>query len=144
MQKSPKNKILPAFIIIIFSFLGINVVSAQVNAYSFSQSYAGYTALTGTPSVAYTSPWDDHTSGAAFQATIPFTFTFDNLPYTQCFISPNGYITFGTTQPVPTTYASIANNTNHMELLRHLIVTLFLMVLILFMMLLVWRQIEHL
>ncbi|WP_395044468.1 hypothetical protein [Flavobacterium sp.] len=113
MQKSPKNKILPAFIIIIFSFLGINVVSAQVNAYSFSQSYAGYTALTGTPSVAYTSPWDDHTSGAAFQATIPFTFTFDNLPYTQCFISPNGYITFGTTQPVPTTYASIANNTNH-------------------------------
>lgn len=85
---------------------------SQVNSYTFSESLAGYTPLVGG-TTAYAAPWFDHTTGAAVQVTLPFTFTFDNNPYTQFFISPNGFITFGATQPNAGNYAPIANATAH-------------------------------
>ncbi|MDI9256666.1 choice-of-anchor J domain-containing protein [Flavobacterium sedimenticola] len=80
--------------------------SAQVSTYTFTEAVATYTALT-TPSIAYTAPWDDHASGAVFQANIGFNFTYDGVVQTQCFISPNGFISFGT-QPLPNTYLPLS------------------------------------
>ena len=93
-------------------FINTNFSYSQVSSYTFSQSIIGYTPLTGTPNIAYASPWNDHTTGATFQATIPFPFTFDNVTgITQLYISPNGFITFGATQPITNNYTPISNNT---------------------------------
>ena len=87
---------------------------SQVSTYVFSQSLSAYSPLTGTPNIAYAAPWNDHTTGAAFQATIPFPFTYDNISgITQLFISPNGFITFGVTQPLNNNYVPISNTTTY-------------------------------
>lgn len=79
-------------------------VQAQVSAYNFNQTTATYTAITGGTVVATATG----TTGAASlddviydlpAGTIPFTFSFDNVGYTGCKISTNGFITFGTTAP---------------------------------------------
>lgn len=79
---------------------------SQVSTYSFSETSSTYTALTA-PSVAYAAPWDDHVSGSAFQANIGFNFSYNGIVQTQCFISPNGFISFGV-QPLPTTYLPLS------------------------------------
>lgn len=95
---------LKLFLIIAF-FQGIGLkATAQVNSYVFDQQIIGYSPFSGTPTVAYAAPWDQHVSGAAHLATIPFSFVFDNIAYTSCYISPNGFITFGATQPSVTNY----------------------------------------
>lgn len=79
-------------------------LQAQVSAYNFNQTTATYTAITGGTVVATATG----TSGAASlddviydlpAGTIPFSFLFDNVAYTGCKISTNGFITFGTTAP---------------------------------------------
>lgn len=80
--------------------------NAQVSTYSFSETTATYTAL-AAPSVAYAAPWDDHTAGAAFQATIGFNFSYNGGTQTQCYISPNGFISFGV-QPLSNTYLPLS------------------------------------
>lgn len=84
-------------------FTGLKT-NAQVSAYSFSQSGGSYTEITGGTVVATATG----TSGAASlddviynlpAGTIPFSFTFDNVAYTGCNISSNGFITFGATAP---------------------------------------------
>lgn len=93
-------------VILIVSMLILNSgrSQAQVSAYSFSQSNGTYTALSGGTVVATATG----TSGAASlddviynlpSGTIPFNFTFDNVVYTGCNISTNGFITFGATPP---------------------------------------------
>ncbi|WP_284653396.1 fibronectin type III domain-containing protein [Flavobacterium terrisoli] len=100
------KRILPVFFTaVLFIFISQRGYS-QVSTYSFSESSSTYTALT-TPSVAYTAPWDDHTAGAAFQAPIGFNFTYDGIVQTQCYISPNGFISFGV-QPVSNTYLPLS------------------------------------
>lgn len=100
--------------IVLFLLFGmISKTNAQVNAYTFSQVMSTYVPLTGIPSVAYAAPWDDHTAGAAFQATLPFSFVYDGISYTTCYIDPNGFITFGATQPVATLYNPISNGLNY-------------------------------
>lgn len=86
---------------------------SQVNSYTFSETLTAYSPLVGG-TVAYAAPWDNHTAGAATQVTLPFTFNFDYNPYTQFYISPNGFITFGNAlQPNATNYAPVANATLH-------------------------------
>ena len=75
---------------------------AQVATYGFSETVSSYSALASS-STAYTAPWDDHTSGSAFLAPIGFTFAYDGVNQTQCYISPNGFLSFGV-QPTSTTY----------------------------------------
>lgn len=79
-------------------------VKAQVSSYNFSQSGGTYTEITGGTVVATATG----TSGAASlddvvynlpAGTIPFNFVFNNITYTGCNISTNGFITFGTTAP---------------------------------------------
>lgn len=110
MQHRKRSVFFKNSFLVLFLLLGMmGKLEAQVNAYTFSQSVATYVPLTGIPSVAYAAPWDDHTSGAAFQATLPFSFVYDGVSYTNCYISPNGFITFGTTQPTATLYSPISN-----------------------------------
>ncbi len=81
---------------------------AQVTTYSFGEAASTYTALTTpTPSIAYSAPWDDHVLGSAFLAPIGFTFNYDGINQTQCYISPNGFLSFGV-QPTPTTYLPLS------------------------------------
>jgi hypothetical protein len=100
----------------ILMFLFVFLISikgyTQVNSYTFTESLVGYNPLTGG-TVAYTAPWDDHVTGSAVQVTLPFTFNYDYNPYTQFYISPNGFITFGAIQPNPTNYTPIVNATLH-------------------------------
>ncbi|UPT70007.1 MAG: choice-of-anchor J domain-containing protein [Flavobacterium sp. JAD_PAG50586_2] len=65
-----------------------------------------YTPL-ATSSVAYAAPWDDHVSGSAFLAPIGFNFVYDGITQTQCYISPNGFVSFGI-QPAPNTYLPLS------------------------------------
>jgi hypothetical protein len=100
--------------VIFFTFIFANTTSfGQVSVYNFGQSVSSYTPLTGGTTIAYSGAWDNHIAGAAAQASIPFSFSFDGVAYSQCFISPNGFITFGTTQPLPTNYIPISDNTTY-------------------------------
>jgi hypothetical protein len=90
------------FLVTLISVLTTQFGYAQVSTYAYTQSVSAYTALS-TPSTAYAAPWDDHVAGAAFTASIGFNFNYDGNNHTQCYISPNGYLTFGV-QPAPTGY----------------------------------------
>ena len=81
-------------IVTLLSFLSTQLGFAQVSTYTYAESISSYTPLV-TPSVAYAAPWDDHVNGAAFTAPIGFTFNYDGIDHTQCYVSPNGFISFG-------------------------------------------------
>ena len=95
---------------LIFAFQ--NRVEAQVSAYFFSESIETYTEITGGTE-AYAVPWDNHTAGAIVSANFGFNFEYDSAIYTSCNISPNGYITFGAIQPIPTAYIPISAGTTY-------------------------------
>jgi hypothetical protein len=91
-------------------------VGAQVSAYTFAQSTGTYTPITGGTVLATAA-----VSGNQFDSQVwtiapgsfPFSFTFNGTGYTGCYISSNGFITFGTaapsaftTTPLSTTIAS--------------------------------------
>ena len=94
------------FVTIVFSFVTQRGF-AQVNTYGFSEGISSYTALS-TSSTAYSAPWDDHLSGSAFLAPIGFSFNYDGVIQTQCYISPNGFISFGV-QPTSTNYLPLSS-----------------------------------
>lgn len=102
-----KSSIYLCLILLMFAFLGMHKSFAQVNAYSFSQLLSTYVPLSGTPTVAYAAPWDDTSS--PIQVSIPFSFTFDGSSYTQCTISPNGFITFGGVLPAANNYSPLVD-----------------------------------
>lgn len=77
---------------------------AQVSIYDFNTSTEAYTEIT-TGTILATATAN---SGAASiddvifnipNGTIPFNFKFDNINYTGCNISSNGFVTFGATPP---------------------------------------------
>jgi hypothetical protein len=90
---------------ILFVFI-FQQAHSQVSTYGFAESSSAYVPLS-TPSVAYAAPWDNHTSGTAFQANIGFNFGYDGINQTQCYISPNGFISFGV-EPLTTTYLPLS------------------------------------
>jgi hypothetical protein len=99
------------FIFLLTSFLSlINQFGyAQVSTYAYNESLSGYSPLVA-PSTAYAAPWDDHVNGSAFVAPIGFNFTYNDVLHTQCFISPNGFISFGV-QPASTNYLPLSSPT---------------------------------
>ncbi len=84
---------------IFFIFLTLLISSSnycQVTTYTFAETNASYTVLPSAgANVAYAAPWDNNVVGAAHLATIGFNFVFDGIVQTQCYISPNGFISFG-------------------------------------------------
>lgn len=102
---------LTVFSLIVFFSLFTQLGFAQVSTYNFTESMSAYTPLTA-PTNAYVAPWDNHVNGAAVQAPIGFSFDFNGVSQTQCYISPNGFISFGV-QPVATDYLPLSNTTNY-------------------------------
>lgn len=95
-----------SYIILILAILLVRGSAfGQVSSYTFAQAPGTYTPLT-LPTVLFTSPWDD----AIAPLTLPFTFKFNNINYTSCNVSSNGFITFGTTSPGTTIYTPISSN----------------------------------
>jgi hypothetical protein len=93
------------FAVLLISLFSTHSSKAQVSVYGFSQSLAGYTSLSGTPTTAIAAPWDNSVSAAV---TIPFTFNFNGANYTSCRINSNGYITFGATAPLSGTISPLS------------------------------------
>lgn len=98
-------------LLFLFVLQGWNA-NAQVSTYGFSEALNLYTEITGGTE-AYAAPWDNHATGTAHQANIGFDFFYNGnpTPFTQCYISPNGFIVFGALQPTPTLTAPISNST---------------------------------
>jgi hypothetical protein len=89
-----------------------NSLISQVNSYTLTESIQTYLPIdVATSFVAYASPWDNNVANAAFQASIGFDFEFDGVVQNQCFISPNGFITFGN-QLGATVYVPLSSGTN--------------------------------
>lgn len=86
--------------------------NAQIASYNFSQSTGTYTPITGGTQHSTGSAIDD----ATFAVTLPFTFNFNGTAYTQIFVSENGYISFGTTDPGTTVRSAISSTTTGFEL----------------------------
>ena len=92
-------------IIAMYLFMAISsLTNAQVSIYDFSTSTEVYSEITGGTVLATATA----NSGAASiddvifnlpAGTIPFTFKFDNINYTGCNVSSNGFVTFGATSP---------------------------------------------
>ncbi|PPD00316.1 MAG: hypothetical protein CTY35_02635 [Methylotenera sp.] len=93
----------------VFLFTG-HLSSAQVSTYSFNEQLDIYNEITGG-TTAYAAPWDNHTPGSAHLAPFGFDFIYNGnpTPITQCYISPNGFITFGATQPTNLLSAPISS-----------------------------------
>ena len=105
--------IFKSFCTVAFLLLIVIKSSAQVGSYAFSESITGtpFTPLTGGVA-AYSGAWDDHTAGNAYNVALGFNFVYDGVAFNNCFISPNGFITFGSTaQPLPNNYTPINTNT---------------------------------
>jgi hypothetical protein len=82
--------------------------SAQVSAYSFTQTTGTYTPITGTQIIA---PGTDDGNSAAIN--IGFTFGFNGSAFTQFVARSNGHIRLGSTAPTgSTTPISTTSNTN--------------------------------
>lgn len=82
--------------------------NAQVGTYGFSQTLvaASYTPLT-TPTNAFVAPWDDNVSPLI---NLGFTFRYNGVNQTQCYISSNGFISFGVA-PTTTNYLPLSTPT---------------------------------
>ena len=81
---------------------------AQVSGYSFTQSSGTFTALP-SPVLAVATNSDDVNSAAV---TIPFTFTYDGVAYTQVKMNSNGHIRMGNVNPTSSYFPlSTASNT---------------------------------
>jgi hypothetical protein len=94
----------------VFSVLQIN---AQVSSYVFTQSSGTYTEIAGDTQLGIATA---NTSAGSvddlnFPVTLPFSFTFNGSVYTDCNVSSNGFITFGTTLPATTNYTPISSTT---------------------------------
>ncbi|MFK7048609.1 hypothetical protein FLACOL_01431 [Flavobacterium columnare] len=94
------------FFLTLFLILFINGIKAQVSSYTFSESNGTYNSISGT--VAINSGWDEN---VATNIPIGFSFSFNNLSYTTCSISSNGFITFGKTNPTESLYNPISSST---------------------------------
>ena len=105
-NNSSLGKLFLVFLVNTFFTLVNQSGYAQVNTYGFSESVSAYSALS-SPSTAYAAPWDDNVSGSAFLAPIGFNFVYDGVTQTQCYISPNGFISFGV-QPASTGYLPLS------------------------------------
>jgi hypothetical protein len=97
--------------LLVWSIWITNDLKAQNMGYSFASSSGTYTPITGGTV---------HSSGAAmddgtFSITLPFTFTFNGTAYTQVYVSENGYLSFGATNPGTTTRLALSSTNTGFE-----------------------------
>ncbi len=87
-----------------------NVV-AQSMPYSFVYTTNTYSALSSPTVVSSGVTMND----ATFSVTLPFSFRFNGTLYSQIYLSENGYVSFGTTNPGTTTNSSISSSNSGFE-----------------------------
>lgn len=78
-----------------FVLVGFYTTQAQVSSYTASGVGGAaviYTALPAPTAVGFGTAWDNNVSGLI---NLGFTFNYNSKNYTQCYISSNGFITFG-------------------------------------------------
>ncbi|HMS35332.1 MAG TPA: hypothetical protein PKC91_14715 [Ignavibacteria bacterium] len=109
-------KILLTFLFAILLFGSYVNSDAQVASYTFTPSSGVYTEIAGDTTVAFATTTT--TSGPLSMDDsvyannrLPFSFNFNGNVYTNVAISSNGFITFGTTLPSPTSYVPISATT---------------------------------
>lgn len=93
-------------------FFAAVTANAQLTSYGFASSTGTYTPITGGTQHSTGSAIDDE----RFSVTLPFTFNFNGTAYTQIFISENGYISFGATNPGSTTRSAISATATGFEI----------------------------
>jgi|GEM_PF-1115585 hypothetical protein len=91
-------------IIGLFVLLLNTTLHATVSSYSFTNGGGNYVAITGT--TLYSGTWDD---GASSLITLPFTFTYNNSPFTTVSVTPNGFLTLGSV-PSGTIYCGLQSS----------------------------------
>lgn len=86
---------------LLFSTITLSTGYAQVSRYTFQQSNGTYSEITGGTVLATATATNsfDSQNWSIANGTIPFSFSFNDIPYTGLNINSNGYITFGTTVP---------------------------------------------
>jgi hypothetical protein len=114
LHLTTSNKfVINCILVVAIALSGINSVKAQVALnYTLQQQQISsvFTALpVATKTQHITGIWDDNSPVAV---TIPFTFYFNGVLQTQAYVSPNGYITFGSA-PTTTNYTPISSNENY-------------------------------
>ena len=86
---------------------------AQVRNYGFTQTQETYqeitdgTVIANATGAAYGNSFDDLILNLP-AGTIPFNFQFNDVTYTGCNVSTNGFITFGATAPTASLYSPIS------------------------------------
>ncbi|MCU0360219.1 MAG: T9SS type A sorting domain-containing protein [Bacteroidia bacterium] len=91
---------------LLFVVLHVGSVFSQVNTYSFSQYISPYSpGLSGNQ--IGTLMQDDDLS----LINLPFTFTFNSIPYNQVYVSSNGFLSF--VQPQPIEYFPVSGSTQN-------------------------------
>ncbi|MES2836838.1 MAG: cadherin-like beta sandwich domain-containing protein [Bacteroidota bacterium] len=92
-----------------FYFIAVCLFSfsakAQLSSYTFSQGIEGYTAITGGTVLWSGAGIDDD---PAVNVAIP-SFNFNGINYNSCYITPNGFITFGS-EPNTVEYRPISSS----------------------------------
>lgn len=104
-ERQIKFLLKPVLLYFVFALLLTKQLSAQAPGYSFSSAAGTYTAITGGTQHSSGSGMDD----ATFSVTLPFSFNFNGTSFTQVYLSENGYVSFGATNPGTTTRSAISS-----------------------------------
>jgi hypothetical protein len=104
-KQQTKFLLKPFLLSIVFAFLLTKQISAQAPGYTFASSAGTYTAITGGTQHSSGSGMDD----ATFSVTLPFSFNFNGTNFTQVYLSENGYVSFGATDPGTSTRSAISS-----------------------------------
>lgn len=111
-QSNRKQEICRTLLAIFFLLWLMPNYSFAQPGYSFSSASGTYTAITGGTQHSTGSGMDD----ATFLVTLPFTFNFNGSAYTQVYLSENGYLSFGSTNPGASTRSAISSTNTGFEL----------------------------
>jgi len=108
MRSSAHNNFLFfGFLLFMLSTISAFAQVYPVSAYTFEQSTATYSPITGTEATTTPTDWDNGLT----EAQLGFSFVFNGLTYTSANINYNGFITFGTTTSALTTTTPISTST---------------------------------
>ncbi len=95
-----------ALFFLLFSTLSLNAQVASNYNFQELQLSPAYADLGASKTQIFTGAWNDQTPTSI---AIGFTFNFNGVNYTNTTVSPNGFITFGTTIPTVANYAPISS-----------------------------------
>lgn len=100
-QKRVKNLLRKSTAGLAILFASSSLISAQVNAYTFTQSTGTFTTLTGGTvlETATTNTGATSLYNVSYPVTMPFSFNYNGSTYSSLTVSSNGYVTFGGTDP---------------------------------------------